>query len=135
MATDRRIISHKLSLLKYARSINNISKACRESQVSRTTYYEYKKRHLSYGIAGLEDKQRTRPNMPNQTKKDIVDMVLSFAKKFPVYGVARIANELGNVVYAATVHRILKRNRLFKKFDRLLAMDDIPEDMVFFWGI
>ncbi len=42
-----------------------------------------------YGKAGLEDKTRSKPKMPNETKDYIVEKVLSFAKKFPVYGVSK----------------------------------------------
>ena len=80
-------------------------------------------------MPGLEDKVRQKPVMPNTTKADIVDRVISYAKRYPVYGAARIANELGGIVCAATVHNILKRHGLSKKFDRLLAMDCIPGDI------
>jgi len=129
MTTDTRIISHKLSLLKLAQSINNISKACRERFVSRTTFYEYKARFETYGISGLEDKPKPVPKMPNETRKEIVEKVLEFSRRYPSYGASRIAFELGNIVCAATVHNILKRHGLSKKFDRLLAMVSIPEDI------
>ena len=129
MTTDTRIISHKLSLLKLAQSINNISKACRDSFVSRTSFYEYKARFETYGINGLEDKPRKAPKMPNETRKDIVEMVLDVSRRYPSYGASRIACELGNIVCGTTVHNILKKRNLSKKFDRLLAMVDIPEDV------
>ena len=76
MTTDTRIISHKLSLLKLAQSINNISKACKISFVSRTKFHEYKHRFETYGLSGLEDKPKKVPKMPNETKKEIVEKVL-----------------------------------------------------------
>ena len=129
MTTDTRIISHKLSLLKLAQSINNISKACRDSFISRTTFYEYKHRFETYGLCGLEDKPRKAPKMPNETRKDIVEKVLDVSRRYPSYGASRIAFELGSIVCGATVHNILKKRGLSKKFDRLLAMVDIPEDV------
>lgn len=80
-------------------------------------------------MLGLEDRVRKKPVMPNTIRKDIVGKVLSYAKRYPVYGAARIANELGGIVCAATFHNILKRHGLSKKFDRLLAMDTIPQDI------
>ena len=53
--------------------------------------------------------------MPNTTKAKVVDKVLEIAKKYPTYGPARLANELGNVVCAATVYNILRRRGLAKK--------------------
>ena len=129
MTTDTRIISHKLSLLKLAQFINNISKACRDSFVSRTTFYEYKHRFETYGLSGLEDKPKKVPKMPNETKKEIVEKVLELSRRYPSYGASRIACELEGIVCSATVHNILKRHGLSKKFDRLLAMVSIPEDI------
>jgi transposase InsO family protein len=129
MTTDTRIISHKLSLLKLAQSINNISKACRDSYVSRTSFYDYKHRFETYGLSGLEDKPKKAPKMPNETRKDIVEKILEISRRYPSYGASRLAHELDNIVCGATVHNILKKHGLSKKFDRLLAMATIPEDV------
>ena len=98
MTKDKMILSHRLSLLPVAKSINNISRACREAGVSRTYYYKWAKRFITYGTQGLYDRERPRPKMPNSTKKDVVDKILSLIKVYPTYGPARIANELGNTV-------------------------------------
>jgi transposase len=83
MTTNTRIISHKLSLLKLAQSINNISKARRDSFVSRTTFYKYKHRFENYGIKGLEDRIRSNPKMPNETKKEIVEKIIELSNRYP----------------------------------------------------
>lgn len=87
------------------------------------------KKYLTYGIDGLIQKPRPKPKMPNETRSDIVDKILSFIKVYPTYGPARIANELGGVVCSATVYNILRRHGLNKKIDRLLALEDIPSDI------
>jgi len=40
MTQDQIVLSHRLSLLSIAKSINNISKACMGYGVSRTYYYK-----------------------------------------------------------------------------------------------
>ena len=67
--------------------------------------------------------------MPNATKEKIVEKVLAIAKKYPTYGPARLANELGNIVCAATVYNILKRHGLARKIDRLLTLEEILSDI------
>ncbi len=129
MTQEEIILRHRLNLLLYAKSIKNISKACKLYATSRTVYYKYKKRYEAYGIEGLKDKQRQKPIMPNKTKKDIVDKVLDMAKKYPTYGPARLANELGGIVCAATVYNILKRYGLKTKLDRLLSLEEIPSSL------
>lgn len=126
MTKKEMLLNYRLSLLKRAKEINNISKACREIGMSRSIYYKYLKRYLAHGREGLYDKKRAKPVMPNEAKKEIVDKILNFVKKYPTYGPARIANELENIVCPATVYNILKRNKLNKKLYRLLALEEVP---------
>ena len=67
--------------------------------------------------------------MPNATKASIVDKVLSIAKRYPTYGPARLANELGNIVCSATVYNILARHNLSTRLYRLLSLEEIPSDI------
>ncbi|MDD3777124.1 MAG: IS481 family transposase [Actinomycetota bacterium] len=126
MTKDDFILGHRLSLLSRAKSINNISRACREAGVSRTYYYKWAKRFTTYGIVGLREREKSKPKMPNTTRSEIVDKILAFIKEYPTYGPARIANELDSIVCPATVYNILKKRGLNRKIDRLLALEDIP---------
>jgi len=126
MTKDEFILSHRLSLLSRAKSINNISRACRDYGVSRTHYYKWVGRYITYGIQGLAERPRPKPVMPNSTRADIVDKILTFIKHYPTYGPARIANQLGGIVCSATVYNILKRRGLNRRLDRLLALEEIP---------
>jgi transposase InsO family protein len=129
LTQDEIILRHRINLLLRAKTIKNISAACRQSGVSRTVYYKYKNRYLTYGIEGLKDKIKATPVMPNATKKKTVEKVLTVAKKYPTYGPARLANELGNIVCSATVYNILRRHNLSKKLDRLLSLEEIPSSI------
>ena len=129
MTQEEIIMRHRLNLLLRAKSIKNISAACRQYGVSRTIYYKYLKRYLTYGLIGLKDRQKASPVMPNATKAKIVEKVLDIAKRYPTYGPARLANELGGIVCAATVYNILKRHGLSKKLDRLLSLEKLPADI------
>lgn len=129
MTQDEIIMRHRINLLLRAKSIKNISAACRMFGVSRTVYYKYRQRYLAYGIHGLKDKEKKTPCMPNATKAKTVDKVLEIAKRYPTYGPVRLANELGGIVCAATVYNILARHNLSKKLDRLLSLAEIPADI------
>jgi len=104
MTKDELLLNFRISLLKKAKAINNISRACRELRINRSTYYKYLKRYLAHGKIGLYDKKRVKPKMPNETRKEIVDKILNFVKKYLTYGLARIANELDSVVCSATIY-------------------------------
>jgi len=129
MTKDEFISSHRLSLLSRAKSINNISAACRDYGVSRTYYYKWAKRFVTYGIRGLAEWPRPKPSMPNSTGSDVVDKVLAFIKSYPTYGPARIANQLGGIVCPTTVYNILRRRGLNRRIDRLLALEEIPSSI------
>jgi len=71
MTKNEFLLNYRISLLKRAKSINNISKACRELGVSRSVYYKYLKRYLKHGREGLYDKKRSKPVMPNDIRRDL----------------------------------------------------------------
>src|SRR5574341_409566 len=45
----------RLSVLRLAETLNNVSKACSQRRVSRTQFYEYKRRFKTHGMEGLKD--------------------------------------------------------------------------------
>jgi len=129
MTKDQMIFNHRLSLLSRAKSINNISAACREVGVSRTYYYKWAQRFITYGVQGLYGKPKPKPVMPNRARSEVVDKILTFIKTYPTYGPTRIANEIGNIVCPATVYNILRRRGLNRRLDRLLALEEIPKEV------
>ena len=64
MTQEEIILRHRINLLLWAKSIKNISAACRMFGVSRTVYYKYQDRYITYGIEGLKDKEKSAPVMP-----------------------------------------------------------------------
>jgi transposase-like protein len=44
MKAENKIIKHKMSVLELAQTLGNISDACRRKGVSRTQFYEWKRR-------------------------------------------------------------------------------------------
>lgn len=101
----------------------NISKACKEFEIPRSTYYEWKSRHKKYGDKGFlrikEDKQY-QPRIGS----DIVDKILEVRKEFQM-GPVRIKWYLERYynieVSDSSVYRILTKygvNRLGKTASR-----------------
>ena len=71
--------------------------------MSRTYYYKWQKRYLSYGLQGLYEKPKAKPVILNRTRSPVVDKILALIKIYPTYGPASIANQLGNVVFCYSV--------------------------------
>ncbi|MBM3126969.1 MAG: helix-turn-helix domain-containing protein, partial [Chloroflexi bacterium] len=55
MNAEDKVALHKLSVLELAQSLGNVSQACRQRGVSRTQFYEYKRRFQTHGLEGLKD--------------------------------------------------------------------------------
>lgn len=105
----------KEMILKIGQSKGNIQKICDEYQISRMTYYRWLKAYKEQGLDGLQEKERRRPQMPNQTPKEVEALVLKIAREFPDYGPRRIMYELENqniTLSYSGVYKILCRNSM-----------------------
>src|SRR4051794_3773045 len=45
----------RLSVLQLAQELGSVSKACRQARMDRTSFYEWKRRFQTHGLAGLKD--------------------------------------------------------------------------------
>jgi len=66
MSKDDRITSYKFSVLQHARKYKNITATCKLFNISRITYYAWRKRFIKLGYLGLVDKVKRKPKMSNQ---------------------------------------------------------------------
>jgi len=66
MSKDDRITSYKFSVLQHARKYKNITDTCKLFNISRITYYAWRKRFIKLGYLGLVDKVKRKPKMSNQ---------------------------------------------------------------------
>jgi transposase-like protein len=125
-------------LVEAERTGLTVSEVCRRYGISRQTYYRYRRRYLTEGLAGLEDRSR-RPDQPaNQIPAELELEIVEMRKDHPRWGARRIRTELtrSNVEAPAvsTVHQVLVRNGLVatgprrrpkadKRFEREIAND------------
>ena len=63
----RNSINKRVKVLKMAENLSNISEACRKLKVSRTQFYEYKKRFAQEGPEGLLNRPPTHISHPFST--------------------------------------------------------------------
>jgi transposase len=138
------IAKSKISLLQLAEKLKNVSEACRLTECSRTTFYDYKKKYQENGWEGLIPVVRQgQPNLKNRINKDIEEKVLEFTFEKPVYGQQHVANELkvlGVDVSGATVRNIWLRHNLETKGKRLKWFEEelrkrqiTPTDEQLYW--
>jgi transposase InsO family protein len=106
-------IRFKWAVLEYARGIGSVTKACREFEVPRSTFYEWKKAYDKEGKAGLARKKPIARNHPRQLSKDAVDKILHLRQEYKL-GPERITWYLeryhGIKTSVSGVYRTLIRN-------------------------
>ena len=63
----------RLSALELAKELSNVSLACRKSGISRSRFYDYKRRFQTHGFAGLVDLPPIHKSHPNTTPKEVAE--------------------------------------------------------------
>lgn len=94
MTHDDVLFGFRLRLFTLAEELDNISEACRQMGVSRSTYYEWRPKLERYGLDGLRVRERRRPRMPNQIGPHLEFRILAFSLGHPGFGPRRISAEL-----------------------------------------
>lgn len=118
MTEDDVLFGFRLRLFTLAEELGNVSEACRQMGVDRSTYYAWKPKLERYGLDGLRVRERRSPRMPNQIGPHIEHRIISFALGSPGYGPRRISAELGREKWGGIrvsehgVWRVLKRFNL-----------------------
>jgi len=114
-AVEQLRIRFKRTVLEYAKLIGNDSEACREFEVSRSTYYYWKNKYRREGYKGLRRKQPAAYFHPAQKPQGTIDLILEIRKNFKL-GPKRISWYLeryhGISCSESTVYRTLAKHHL-----------------------
>ena len=117
----------RLHAMVYVARVGNVSQACRDLGISRTLFYKWKSLYERYGPDGLRPGRRSAWRHPYQTSPHIERSVLAWAIAEPTWGPLRLSSELrrqkGLILHASTIYRILRRNRLQTRFERLVILE------------
>ena len=108
MKPEEKLARGRLSVLELAEALGNVSEACRRRGVSRTQFYEYKRRFQTHGIEGLKDLPPVHKSHPMTTPKEGQEKILALSLTHPAWRCNRISDQLkleGISVSAPTVQR------------------------------
>jgi transposase InsO family protein len=126
MEAIEKVARQKLSVLELAQTLGNVSEACRQRGVSRTIYYEYKRRFQTHGLAGLKDLPPIHKTHPFTTPQHEVDRLLALSMEHPAWGCVKLSSMLkleGITISSPTIQNILIKNGMASRFDRLLKLE------------
>lgn len=126
LAPEIKIAEQRLSVLELAKALGNVSAACRQRGISRTQFYEYKRRFQTHGIEGLVDLPPVAHSHPATTPPEVEQRILEISLAHPAWGCNRLEAELkleGISLSAITIQKILNRNEMGSRYDRWLLLE------------
>ncbi len=127
MTLEDNVHAFRLRLFERAERLGNVSAACRELGVSRSLYYQLRKRFVRYGRDGLHPKRRRgRAGRPPRLDAAMERQVLALSLAWPSWGPQQLSAQLarqGIVVARSTVYRVLRRRGLGRRQQRFVALE------------
>ena len=127
MDAELRVAHQKLSVLQLAESLRNVSEACRQRGVSRTQFYEYKRRFQTHGIEGLKDLPPIPKSNPLTTPPEHVERILVLSLEHPTWGCNKLCDSLaleGIKISYPTIQNILNKHDMGTRYERLLKLEE-----------
>ena len=126
MKAEQKLARGRLSVLELAEALGNVSEACRRRGISRTQFYEYKRRFQTHGIEGLKDLPPVHKSHPMSTPEEVQQKIVQMSLSHPAWGCNRISDQLrlqSVSVSAPTVQNILNKKGIGSRYERWLRLE------------
>ncbi len=78
MEQAEKVARNRLSFLELAQLLGNVSQACKQRGMTRTQFYEYKRRFQTHGLEGLKDLPPIHKNHPQTTLPETFEVIWIF---------------------------------------------------------
>lgn len=127
VSAEEKIVRQRLSVLELAEVLGNASEACRQRGVSRSQFYEYKRRFQTQGLAGLRDLPPIHHSHPATTAPEVEARLVALSLEHPSWGCDRLSDRLaleGVRISGPTVQRILNDHDMGTRYSRWLKLEE-----------
>jgi hypothetical protein len=122
-----KLAHQRRSVLELAESLGNVSRACRQAGMDRTSFYEFRRRFQTHGLEGLLDLPPVYHTHPQTTAPEVVERILTVSLEHPAWGCVRLSDHLkleGIRVSSPTIQNILIKHGMASRYDRLLRLEN-----------
>ena len=122
-----RVAHHKLSVLQLAEALGNVSEVGWQRGVSRTQFYEYKRRIQTHGIEGVKDLPLIPKSNPLITPPEHMERIMAINLEHPTWGCNRVCDFLaleGIKISYPTIQNILNKHGMGTRYERLLKLEE-----------
>lgn len=126
MNAPEKIARQRLSVLQLAEALDNVSAACRQRGMTRTQFYDYKRRFELQGLEGLKDLPPIHKTHPQTTAPEVVEQIVALSLQHPAWGCVRLSAHLkleGVSVSSPTIQSILIKHGMGSKLERLFKLE------------
>lgn len=106
--------------------LNNVSEACRQRGISRTIFYEYKRRFDEQGLEGIKDLPPIPKSHPFTTAPEVVERIFELSLLHSARGCNFLSDQLrqeGIVMSYPTAQNILTKQCLRTRYERWLRLE------------
>ena len=127
MAQQERYLYKKMSVPELNQLLSNASAACQQHNMSRSHFFELKKRFQSSGYGRFERFTRNSKNPPPKNIERIIEAILSLSFDHPGWGCVRLSqtlNSQGVSISSPTVQKILIKHNMGNKNERLCKLEE-----------
>ena len=127
MTAEEKLARHRLSVLELAQVLGNVSEACRHRGMTRTQFYDYKRRFELQGLEGLKDLPPIHKTHPQTTAPEVAEQIVALSLAHPAWGCVRLSAHLklqGITVSSPTIQSILIKHGIGTRLERLLKLEE-----------
>jgi len=127
MGYENKLVGERLTLLELAETLGNVTEACRRKNISRSRFYNYKRRFQANGLEGLKNLPPVHASHPLTTPQAVVERSVEVSREHPAWGCSRISNYLaliGFSVSGPTIQKILTRHGIGMRKKRWLKLEE-----------